>query len=244
MITLCLLSWKRPENILNIIEQEFDGELISEVLVWNNNPDVELVVPEGVRLIQTNGDYGLRTRFANGLFASNECILYHDDDVHLPRLTIKALYDEWCLDENIGVGVAGGNSLQEGECKRCLKNGNEESHYRHYYDAVREGEAEILLGHGVMLHRKHCANFYRHHYGLPAPDGASPFDSHDDIVISYAIMHHSQKPNYVIDARIEWLEDGGVAISGREPHYPQRAEMVRRCKEYFSKMGNEPSYTR
>lgn len=236
MITLCILSWKRPENVLKIINREFDGEVISEVLIWNNNPDIDLFrdfdLPEGVRLIQTSEDYGVRTRFANALFAKNECILYHDDDVHLPPVTIKALYDEWRLDEDIIVGVAGGNSIQ-GECKRCLKAGNDKDHFKHYYDSVREGEAEIILGHGVMLHRKNCANFYLHHYDLPAPEGASPFDSHDDIVLSYIVMHINQRPNYIINARIEWLEDGGVAISGREPHYPQRAEMVRLCKDHF-----------
>jgi len=230
LITLCILSWKRPENVLKIIDKEFDGELISEVLVWNNNPEVDLKVPEGVRLIQTNEDYGVRTRFANALFAKNECILYHDDDVHLPRLTIKALYDEWVLDNDIIVGVSGGNSF-EGECQRCLTEG-ERFHHQHYYNPVKEGEAEIILGHGVMLHRKNCANFYRYHYDLPAPEGASPFDSHDDIVLSYIVMDINQKPNYVINSRVEWLPDGGVAISGREPHYPQRAEMVRICKEY------------
>jgi len=235
MITLLLLSWKRVENILKIIDKEFDGELISEVIVWNNNPNEELRnrLPEGIRLIQVNEDFGIRTRFAMGLFANNDCILYHDDDTHIPNLTIKNMFNEWSLDEDIMIGLVGGNPF-EGECSRCISSGNEDSHDRHYYNKVREGKAHLLLGHGVMLHRKHCCGFFIEERNLPAPPNASPFDSHDDIVISYYVMSKSHKANEIINSRFEWLGDGGVALSDRDTHYEQRRVMMENCQTYFS----------
>lgn len=234
MITLILLSWKRADNIIKIIDKEFDGELISEVIVWNNNKDVDLTdnLPNNVRLIQANEDFGIRTRFAMGLFAKNDCILYHDDDTHLPKTTIQNMFDEWSLDENIMIGLAGGNPF-EGECERCIASGNTDSHNRHYYNKVREGKAHLLLGHGVMLHRKHCCGFFTEERNLPAPPNASPFDSHDDIVISYYVMSISKKSNEVINSRFEWLDDGGVALSDRDTHYEQRRVMMELCQDYF-----------
>ena len=44
LFTICLLSWKKPENLSKIIaafrEQTF-GDLI-QFYIWNNNPDVDL----------------------------------------------------------------------------------------------------------------------------------------------------------------------------------------------------------
>ena len=76
-VTLVMLSWKRISNLIAAIEEEFDGTLVSEVIVWNNNPEEDLTgrLPANVRLIQTNEDFGMRTRFGAALFARNDCIL-------------------------------------------------------------------------------------------------------------------------------------------------------------------------
>ena len=42
MMTAVMLSWKRPENVPQIVESWRQVPEIAERIIWNNNPDVNL----------------------------------------------------------------------------------------------------------------------------------------------------------------------------------------------------------
>ena len=44
--TAVLLSWRRPKNLLALVESLRRIPHIQEIFVWNNNPDVTLQLPE------------------------------------------------------------------------------------------------------------------------------------------------------------------------------------------------------
>ncbi len=42
MITGVILNWKRPANVQRIVAGWLAGDLVTEAIVWNNNPDAPL----------------------------------------------------------------------------------------------------------------------------------------------------------------------------------------------------------
>ena len=218
MITLIMLSWKRVDNLIKAIETEFDGELISEVIVWNNNKDVDLrgKLPKNVRLIQSNEDFGMRTRFGAALFAKNDCILLHDDDMVLPKLTIQNLYDEWELDNEIMYGLNG----------RIPKADNT------YGKSVKEGKTHIVIGRTMLLKRTYCVDFFQIERDLEAQPNHSAPQGHEDILMSYFVMSKSGRLNEILYSRYEDLP-APHAICDRDNHYEQRTEFMQDCQKYF-----------
>ena len=218
MISLILISWKRVENLLKVIEEEFDGELISEVIVWNNNPEIRLKdkLPSNVRLVETNEDFGMRTRFGAALFAKNECILLHDDDMILPALTIKNLYDEWRLDGEIMYGLNG----------RIPRPDNT------YGQQIKQGKTHMVLGRTMMLKRTYCADFFTMERDLQAQSDHSAFCGQEDILMSYFVMSKSGRPNEILHSHYEELP-AMDAICDRPNHYDQRTEFMQLCQDYF-----------
>ena len=40
IISVLINGWKRPENVLRILNKQKDYELVNEIIVFNNNPDI------------------------------------------------------------------------------------------------------------------------------------------------------------------------------------------------------------
>ena len=80
-VSACLLSWKRHENILQIVRHLKTHDFIDEVLVWNNNPEVPLQinVPD-VKVINSDKNLVTYARFLCAREARNDVIYTQDDD--------------------------------------------------------------------------------------------------------------------------------------------------------------------
>ena len=217
-VTLVMLSWKRIDNLIAAIEEEFDGTLISEVIVWNNNPDEDLSgrLPENVRLIQTSEDFGMRTRFGAALFARNDCILLHDDDLIIPTSSIQTLYNHWTDTPEIMHGIFG----------RIPKTDNT------YGIPIYQGVCEMVAGRCMMLHRQYCADFFTMEGEMLAQEDHSAPQGQEDILMSYFVADKSGRHNKVHRVPIRELLSK-ESICDRPGHYEQRTEFMQKCQEKF-----------
>ena len=95
MITGVILNWKRPANVQRIVAGWLAGDLVTEAIVWNNNPDAPLGPIAGAKVINAGQDLGLYTRFAAACLAQHEFVLIQDDDLELPRTSLDTLHPSW-----------------------------------------------------------------------------------------------------------------------------------------------------
>ncbi|QDU10762.1 glycosyltransferase [Gimesia aquarii] len=89
-VSACLLSWKRPQNIAQIVTDLRRYPFIDDILVWNNNPEIHLDIEvEGVHVIQSEQNQVTYGRFLCAQRAKHPIIYTQDDDclVHnIPEL--------------------------------------------------------------------------------------------------------------------------------------------------------------
>jgi hypothetical protein len=98
-VTACLLSWKRPDNIRLIVDSLQALEFIDEILVWNNNPEIELSYSlPNVRVIQSPKNLGCAARYVCAAQARNEVIYTQDDDALV--LDVAQRYESFVADPN------------------------------------------------------------------------------------------------------------------------------------------------
>jgi glycosyltransferase involved in cell wall biosynthesis len=99
--TACLLSFKRPGNIQKIIDSIHDYAFIDEILVWNNNPEINLAVTGSkVRVINATENKICYGRFLCAKEAKNDTIYFQDDDAiidNVPELYYLFLKDPSCI---------------------------------------------------------------------------------------------------------------------------------------------------
>lgn len=81
-------SWKRPENIRLILDRESEFPEVREIIVFNNNPQIKLSHAHSkVRIINSEHDFGLRTRWIIATLALSEYLVFQDDDILMPPHT-------------------------------------------------------------------------------------------------------------------------------------------------------------
>jgi glycosyltransferase involved in cell wall biosynthesis len=82
MVSACLLSYKRPHHMQRIVNSLQSYEFIDEILVWNNNPDINLSLQgDKVKVIHASENTLCLGRFLCAKQARNEVIYVQDDDV-------------------------------------------------------------------------------------------------------------------------------------------------------------------
>jgi hypothetical protein len=96
-VTACLLSWRRPRNLQPIVETLRKLDLIDEILIWNNNTTVELIVDDPiVRVINSDGNLMCYGRFLCASQARNQLIYVQDDDA--VNCDVAGLYQTFLVD--------------------------------------------------------------------------------------------------------------------------------------------------
>jgi hypothetical protein len=219
-VSLILLNWKRTEELKSIVKKYSGYDLVGEILVWNNNPEIHLTIDsEKTRIINTSEDFGLFTRFAAAALAKYPCILYHDDDIIAPEETLNTLYEKWKLSPFNCHSATYGRNPKNGEYSL-------NSHY---------GNVEIMLTRYTMTHRKLCVHALSkipEFYDIPG----KPFGNGEDIILSYAAMEFSGKLNRAYPLKTENLaEDDENAINKRYPeHQKHRTQVIHRSKKVFN----------
>ncbi len=219
-----MLSWKRPLTVKKLIEQYLDLDIIDEILIMNNNPLLDLreyLDPEEQKttIIQSTRDLGLYSRFTTAALATNDCILFVDDDILIPHATISALFHEWEQNPLSCHGIFG------------------RSGSRQYSPVDRFGQVKIILTRCCMAHKDvalqalHMVKSFKELRSVPKGNG-------EDIILSYAAMTLSKKFNFSYSLPHEDLEnkaeksDGeAISIHKRWPmHYEHRTRVIEICE--------------
>ena len=76
MISLLINSWRRPNNIIEIVDKESQYSLVDEIIIFNNYKHFDIKHQSNkVRIINSSYDFGLRTRWVN-LYLAKMTVLY------------------------------------------------------------------------------------------------------------------------------------------------------------------------
>jgi glycosyltransferase involved in cell wall biosynthesis len=99
MVSVCLLSYKRPHNIQSIIDSLHDYDFVDEILVWNNQSGISLVLTgTKVRVINAAENMLCYGRVLCAGEAKNEIIYVQDDDAIVKNVAV--LYNAFLKDSS------------------------------------------------------------------------------------------------------------------------------------------------
>ena len=161
-VTAILLSWKRPQNISRIVHELKRSPRVSEILLWNNDPENDLELP-GVKVVNSPQNYHCLARYCMVPLAENNQIWFQDDDLLIRPEQLEIIHSAYTRDPARIYGVAGRN----------IVNGL-------YSADLVHGECEIVLGQAMLFHRSLL------HFAFE-PLGFIPADvTEDDIIFSLA----------------------------------------------------------
>ena len=218
-LTGVLLNWKRPANVARILSGWQAGTIVTEAIVWNNNPAATFSHP-WANVVNASQDLGLYTRFAAACLAKNDCVLIQDDDLELPAESLLTLVDAWRSDPEILHGVFGRAPKPDGSYARNIGGDN---------------EAPIVLTRALVSHRRYCARFFQvaptfdavQREGRPAGNG-------EDIVFSYVVRQASGRLNQVHRVAVNELPAPN-SIHGRDwqGHVAHRTRLLRACEAWL-----------
>jgi hypothetical protein len=234
-----LLSWKRPLNIKQIVEEYIlYDDLIDEIIIWNNNPDEHIdFIGEQYDIVKvinvkSNEDFGLITRFNMGSLSKNQMIMLHDDDLLFPEESLIALRDSWMKETDCFHTFFGRNPKSDGT----------------YSQKVVEGKAEIC-GRCYVIDRKLCGLVLSEYWKLNPDERKLIHSKGDDILASYVLTHYTGKLHTALDIPFEKLEDSYALSFGESrpqrpslsPNYGEetarwynwRTEMMQFCKKRY-----------
>ena len=204
MVSACLLSWKRPENLKRIVNSIRKLEFIDEILVWNNNPEVTLSFPyEKVRIIQSKENLMCYGRFLCAKEAKNEIVYVQDDDFLVKN--IPDLYRHFLKDQSRITHAIGQKHLR-----------------RHDKDNYESGQV-AMLGWGAFI-SKSWTSMLDEHLKLNQPDKI--FKREADIIFSLL----QGKQHHPVPANVTELPDNsasGIALYRQRHHELYRALAIR-----------------
>lgn len=227
-ITGVILNWKRRKNVLRILDGWQSGELVSEAIVWNNNPEITFR-HDWAKVINTNMDLGLYTRFAAACLASNECVLIQDDDIQLPAESLSGLYQAWQRDPDILHGIFGRAPKPDGSYAETI---------------LGDREAPVVLTRALISHRRHVASFFDIAPEFSAIQrGGKPAGNGEDILFNYVVRRHSGRLNRVHALATKELRNGGHAIHKRneQEHYEHRSHLMAACEKWLARETSTPN---
>lgn len=175
---MILLNWKRLNNVMNNISHYISYQLVDEIIVFNNNPDVDLkkISNSKITVIEGSKNMGLYPRFAAAGLAKNPCILHCDDDLLIPEITVNELYKQWLNEKTICHGLEG----------RFISN--------EYNTSNAIGNVHVVLTRCMMVSKTNCLYafaFTGNFDDLPS----EPKGNGEDIILSYVSMFYSKKFN-------------------------------------------------
>ena len=230
-VTLSLLSWKRPANVLRILEQTLRHPRVTDAIVWNNNAAAPLPVdwlpPEQrdrVQVIMASRDVGLRSRWHAASLAGQSLVLMQDDDHLLPPTTIDRL---------VAASVAQPSRLHGVEGRRPQVTRDDRGRLRVRYDIVpRYGPVPMLLGHAVTMPRELAAELAAVELRFRHACGYDPSRHGDDIFYSYASTAILGKPPHAANRPRQPLPNPH-RLSGRPGHREHRERLIADCLRFF-----------
>jgi hypothetical protein len=203
MISAIMLSYRRHRTLKKIIDRLLETGLVSDIILWNNDPGATLAGGGSVRTINSTHNYSTDGRYAAALLAREQTILFHDDDLLYPAGEIAALHREYLADPSRIYGFAGRN----------IVNGR-------YSPKLAFGEVDIVLGQFMLFSKELMARVYGDLLRL------APIDRGDDI--AFSLLAGGKHICRRASQREDWGRDDPHGLWKQPDHLEKRQAMVDR----------------
>lgn len=221
--TVVMMSWRRPDNVKRILASLSRIGAVAEVIVWNNNTEVWLESDRPiVRIVNSNSDLGLYTRFAAAALARTDSVLFQDDDLLLPESTLKTLLSAWEGQPTKLHGIFGRRPNATGQYADLL---------------TGDRSAPIVLTRAVVTARAHIPEALQLAYSLDSLQTASrPYGNGEDIILSYAARRRDSGPHRIYGLPVQELSDdhGIHRVNGWRQHVEHRTMIMQACERWLA----------
>jgi len=201
-VTAIILSFKRPQNLERICTNLRKSGIVSEIIIWNNNPDLTIKSKRDV-VINSSKNFKPFTRYAAVMLASNDTIIFQDDDLLCSPKDVVALHSEFTRNENRIYGFFGRNL----ENSKLIPNVD-------FY-----GEVDIVLGRFTLFSKNLLSKVYGDYLKL------GPIERGDDIAFS---LLTGQKHFCMKTTVLELDPQHKVGLASEPDHIKKRQEMIDR----------------
>lgn len=224
-LTVVMLNWARPANVTKFVSSYLQMRCVSAVTVINCNPATTCCDTADVRVlnIQCDSDPGLTARFAGAALARTDLVLFADDDIELPEITVMQLLN--------AQQIYGGASGIFGRCP------GPDGVYPANADYVY-GNVPIVLTRAVVVPAVICGQAARYTHQMVKELGGSPYGNGEDIVLSYTAMRANQgKLNWASKLPYrnrDWDSESAISVRYAD-HAKHRSAVVRWCRERIFK---------
>jgi hypothetical protein len=220
MITIVILNYKRPDNIIkNIIPQVSTYELVNEIIISHGNISTYFSTPEYTNIkhfydSDKNEKSGVSLRFERAIESSNDCILFIDDDRLPSEKYVNTLYSEFIKDPLQIIAM---------ERRYISPYG-----YHSYYPFIKNHK-KIVLTQVMMTNKKCCYDFLEQKNKIEyitTAKNVKPVWNGEDIIFNVIfIKKYRKKPIHIYASK----KNGSVinlpspwAISSNDDHVPYR----------------------
>lgn len=201
-ITAVVLSWKRFKNIPIILNNLYRSENVDEIILWNNNPDIQLSYKnKKLLLFNSPSNFGTSARWCAASLTKNPNILFIDDDLVLTPSQISILFKKYLSNNKRIYGCFGRN----------LENNK-------YAFKPASGEVDIVLGRVMLFNKQDLYQFFQWLQGKVG-------NVEDDILFSLLF----KKKHYIVDVEKVKELTSPYALWRRKDHSRLRQEMVDYC---------------
>lgn len=236
-LTVVLLNWARPQNVIRYIEAYGAMPRVARVVVFDNAlhgiplampPDPAWTLADHVGalldpryvFVSSSTDLGLPTRFAAAGLARTPLVMLADDDIDVPAATVDALADPVRDGDACLAGLFGRRPLPDGT----------------YVLGEHYGRVEAVLTRALVTTRRACCAALCPAMRMAEQLGGEPFGNGEDIVLSYAARRaHPGLPCVALDLPYANRDfDSPCSISVRfAGHLAHRTGVVRWCRDEF-----------
>lgn len=227
MISVIILNWKRPDNIINdILPKIVNYKLVSEVIVSHGNSKTYFETPE-LKIVKhyrdenMNTKLGVALRFSRSCDAKNDCILIIDDDMLPSENYVNKMYKKYKKNPNVIIGSE----------KRYVSETKGYSNKKFLM-----GDQQIVLTQILMTNKSICKDFMNEKYKMnDFALKAKPVWNGEDILLNLIyIKNYNKTPIYLKPTNddVNKLKTNN-AISSDTGHYKYRREFSKAALERY-----------
>jgi hypothetical protein len=214
--TLIILNWKRPDNVISIVNNMCNFEYINEILISNGNEeDAVKIIKEKVKIFNhsnINIIYGLDRRFLCTLYSKNDNVIIIDDDVFIENSEMLKVIQEYEKNKCRIVGIFGRGMV------------NDLYQYGEVY-----GEVDIVITRLIVFQKKLARLFFsikpliEHLY-----KEGNPYGNGEDIFFSFISSIYYKNKHYSLkDIKITELPQGDCAVHNGKGHLEYRQKLTK-----------------